>query len=95
MVTALAQTCIHHPARPGAALCMRCHQVVCQECATRWDGINYCRPCLALRRGATQRRAPVWDILSRLGLVVLWLALLGAVARLMAWSLAQVGSWLS
>jgi len=95
MVTALAQTCIHHPARPGAAVCMTCHQVVCQECATTWDGINYCRPCLALRRARTQRRAPAWDIVSRVGLVGVWILLLGAVARLMAWSLAQVGAWLS
>jgi len=95
MVTALAQTCIHHPARPGAALCMRCHQVVCQECATTWDGINYCRPCLALQRARTLPRSPAWLILSRIGLAACWVVLMGVVARLMAWSLAQVGSWLS
>ena len=42
--------CANHPERPGHALCMACKKVVCQECATEWDGINYCVACLALRR---------------------------------------------
>jgi hypothetical protein len=29
---------------------MSCRKTVCQECATDWDGIYYCSPCLAVRR---------------------------------------------
>jgi hypothetical protein len=46
---ALSQTCVHHPGRRGFALCMACRKVVCQECATQWKGVNYCRTCLAQR----------------------------------------------
>lgn len=33
---------------------MACRKVVCQECATEWDGIHYCVACLAERRKASQ-----------------------------------------
>ncbi len=41
--------CANHPDRPGRALCMKCRKTVCQECATQWDGINYCVSCLKER----------------------------------------------
>jgi len=50
---------------------------------------------LALQRARTLPRSPAWLILSRIGLAACWVVLMGVVARLMAWSLAQVGSWLS
>jgi hypothetical protein len=52
------QTCAHHPGRVGFALCMSCRRVVCQECATTWDGVNHCRPCLLQKRAAVERRTP-------------------------------------
>ena len=79
------QTCAHHPGRTGYALCMSCRKVVCQECATTWDGVNHCRPCLANKRAAASRRTPwaAW---------VLWLgggaALFAAAGWAMAWSSA-------
>ena len=56
------QTCAHHPERLGFALCMSCRKVVCQECATTWDGVNHCRPCLSKQRAAveTRTKASVW-----------------------------------
>ncbi len=48
------QYCANHPDRAGSALCMTCRKIVCQECATQWDGINYCVACLALRRDASR-----------------------------------------
>ena len=95
MVTILAQTCFHHPARPGHALCMSCRQVVCQECASTWDGINYCRPCLAKQRATPTTLAPALARLSALGMTLTIVALVVAVARFMARSVAQVGTWLS
>ncbi|MBI2932709.1 MAG: hypothetical protein HYY16_13765 [Planctomycetes bacterium] len=47
--------CANHPERYGHALCMTCGKVVCQECATPWDGINYCASCLARRRQGARK----------------------------------------
>ena len=37
---------------------MACRKVVCQECATEWEGINYCAACLAERRRVSQASSP-------------------------------------
>ncbi len=42
--------CVNHPERMGHALCMSCKKTVCQECATYWDGVNYCVRCLQAKR---------------------------------------------
>ena len=80
-----AQTCANHPGRPGFALCMACRKVVCQECATTWDGVNHCRACLAAKGTGTRTK-------QRLGS---WLLLVSSAAllflaagRLLAWSAA-------
>jgi hypothetical protein len=79
----MSERCAHHPDRPGHALCMACRQVVCEECATEWDGINYCAACLARKRGARKRRPS----LPRLLLLALVSAGLFALsARLMVWA---------
>jgi hypothetical protein len=62
---------------------MACRKPICAECATDWEGINYCAPCLALRRGAVRSggRLP--------GFVLLTIAcalLLLLVTRLMVWT---------
>jgi len=49
--------CHRHADRKGIARCMACTAIVCQECATRFDGINYCAQCLARTRGGSARRA--------------------------------------
>ena len=85
MDASLAQSCAHHPGRRGFALCMSCRKVVCQECATTWDGVNHCRPCLA-KRGAVlapQRRIGAW-----IAWALLCGALLAVAGRAMAWSAA-------
>jgi Ca2+/Na+ antiporter len=61
---------------------MACRRVVCGECATEWDGINYCAACLAARRREVVRRT------NFLGFVAMLLAtaLLFIVAsRLAVW----------
>jgi hypothetical protein len=63
---------------------MACRKSVCGECATEWDGINYCVACLAAQRKAG-RAGP-----SRLG----WLSLAPAVVLLFvlsAWLMAWLG----
>ena len=56
-MAAAATNCAHHPDRPGHALCMECRRVVCEECATDWQGINYCAPCLARKAAGGRSRA--------------------------------------
>ena len=69
------RACANHPDRPGAALCMTCRKVVCQECATPWEGINYCVDCLAARRTSERRRAgsPVWVLWAAAAAGLFWL----------------------
>lgn len=38
---------------------MSCKKTVCQECATQWEGINYCIHCLRLRREKTKTPSSV------------------------------------
>ena len=85
--------CVHHPQRVGHATCMACRNVVCQDCATTWDGINYCRPCLAKRQAASVAHGP-WRGRLALALQVGACAVgLLATARMAAWSLAMLRSW--
>lgn len=41
--------CANHPDRHGVGLCVECRGVVCEECTTRFEGINRCTSCLARR----------------------------------------------
>jgi hypothetical protein len=82
-MAAVAMHCAHHPDRPGHALCMECRRVVCEECATDWQGINYCAPCLARRRQALGA-GRTWP--GRLALLLACAALVAVLTRLMAWT---------
>jgi hypothetical protein len=84
------RSCAFHPDRPGHAACMRCRTVVCQECASTYDGIFYCAACTAaLRREAKGPRAPLGWIL----LVLATLGLLGVHARVAVWTGALLASF--
>lgn len=74
--------CAHHPERMGYALCMSCQSVLCHECATEWDGINYCARCLTRRRLSAQGSS---SVLGWVGIVTAALCLLYLNARLMVW----------
>jgi hypothetical protein len=64
---------------------MACRKTVCQECATEWDGINYCVACLSARREQTRGRSVplVWVLW---GVVVA--ALAAALSVVMVWAAA-------
>ena len=66
---------------------MSCAKMLCQECATQWDGIWHCAACLGARRTAVveRSRVPAW-----IGVVVVSLILLYAGARLMVWTGAVI-----
>jgi hypothetical protein len=76
------RTCADHPERPVHARCMSCGKTLCDECATEWDGINYCAACLSRRRQALPGSgtwASVLLLLLAAGLLVLHVQLLVTV----------------
>lgn len=86
-MSATLQRCAVHVERPAFARCMACAKTLCQECATQWDGIWHCAPCLATKRGTGVQRSPV---LSWIGVVTLSLLLLFGGARVMVWTAAVI-----
>jgi hypothetical protein len=66
---------------------MSCRKMLCQECATQWDGIWHCAACLGAKRGAQVERSP---ILGWLGVVFTSLVLLFIGARVMVWAGAMI-----
>jgi hypothetical protein len=38
--------CYTHPDREGVGICVSCRAVVCVECSTKIDRMNYCIRCL-------------------------------------------------
>jgi hypothetical protein len=72
---------------------MSCRAVLCQECATTFDGVNFCRPCLDQRRGGaivvSSWRGRAVHVATALVLVVM----LAACARLMAWLATVLAGW--
>jgi hypothetical protein len=38
--------CANHPEREGVGVCVGCRAVVCVECTTKIDRMNYCTRCL-------------------------------------------------
>lgn len=81
------QYCSNHPERYGHAVCMSCRKVICQECATEWEGINYCTACLARRRKATATRVPV---LGWVAVLVACGVLFYAAQKAMVWGSALI-----
>lgn len=92
-LTALPKTCIRHPQRAGFALCMSCRQVVCQECATTWDGINYCRVCLAAKSARSEERNRAHQAATVVAVGAASALLVIAAARSMVWALAMIVDW--
>jgi hypothetical protein len=81
----LSAPCFAHPDRSGYAVCMTCQAVLCQECATTFDGINFCRPCLARRRDAGGPTVAWPRRLGHLATALALAAMLVACVHVMAW----------
>jgi hypothetical protein len=62
---------------------MACQKAVCQECATVWDGINHCTPCLARAR---QGLRPGGSWLGYLAVITSSAGLFWLTSRLIVWS---------
>ena len=76
-------TCANHAERIAHALCMACRKLVCHECATEWQGINYCLPCLAQRR---QAEAAGSSFFSYLALLLVAAGSFWIGVRLLVWA---------
>jgi hypothetical protein len=64
---------------------MSCRKTVCRECATEWDGVNYCVACLRRQREAAATRPTV---LGYVGVVLASAVLFALGVRLMVWCAA-------
>lgn len=42
----LSGRCTYHPDRAAVGVCVLCRTVICIECSTPIDGINYCVKCI-------------------------------------------------
>jgi hypothetical protein len=58
---------------------MSCRKLLCQECTTQWEGINYCGTCVGSLAAAPARRSRPIRFVLMLGFT---LAMAFAVARL-------------
>lgn len=48
--------CANHPDREGVGVCVGCRAVVCVECSTKIDRMNYCTRCLNAASPEVQAR---------------------------------------
>lgn len=87
MVSTSIARCATHPERPAFARCMSCTKMLCQECATQWEGIWHCAACLAARREKTVARSPAG---AWIGVVLVSLIFLYLGARMMVWAGALI-----
>lgn len=87
MLAPAVQRCSFHQDRAAFARCMSCAKMLCQSCATQWDGIWHCASCLGRKRGSEVARSPV---ASWIGVAMLSVILLYAAARVMVWSAAVI-----
>ena len=78
--------CRNHSERPGIGICPACVTPICEECATRVDGILRCRSCLA---GTAGLAAPIrWRSASALAPAAVLLPLAWLAASFAFYSLA-------
>jgi hypothetical protein len=53
-----AYRCANHPEREGVGICVSCRSVVCVECTTKIDRMNYCIRCLDAASEPAKRARP-------------------------------------
>jgi hypothetical protein len=71
---------------------MSCRKTVCAECATRWEGINYCVTCLQARRAGVRTRGSVLHVATwAVAVAVLGLLAIG----LWPWAVSLWAAWLA
>lgn len=76
MPTLSARYCSNHPEIHALAHCMSCRKTLCADCATTWQGVNYCSSCFS----SIATDDPVRTGVGRLVAVLLLSVLLAFVA---------------
>lgn len=72
--------CLNHPDRPAIGICVITGQAICEECSTRYEGINYSREGLRIlqaRRNEANATGRWFDHV--------WLMLAAILSPLWAW----------
>ncbi len=84
--------CANHPQREGVGICVSCRSVVCVECSTRIDRMNYCIRCLTAAAPQAEPRERSTRPAALVGVPLLLAALLMAagVFAVMGYALALV-----
>jgi hypothetical protein len=83
--------CQNHPDREGIGICVGCRSVVCVECSTKIDRMNYCIRCLqsaqipgASRETENPERDTVMGIPLLIGSFLLAIVVFAALGYLLA-----------
>src|SRR3954462_13990536 len=66
--------CSSHPDREGVGVCVSCRAVICVECSTKIDRMNYCIRCLqaaAAPARAEKRENPAFELAIGIPLLIL------------------------
>jgi hypothetical protein len=71
--------CTNHPDREGVGICVNCRSVVCVECSTKIDRMNYCIRCLQAAAPPAPEKTESRTAAIAVGLPVLLLSFGGVV----------------
>jgi hypothetical protein len=91
LAPSLLRRCRNHPTRPGIGICVACAATICDECATRVEGILHCRECLS--GTAAVRTSPRWRSLSALAPAAALLPLAYVAVAYGLYALVQLIAW--
>lgn len=69
--------CGNHPDREGVGICVSCRTVICVECSTKIDQMNYCIACLSSARESVAVQPQSAGREAALGIPLLLLGLAG------------------
>ena len=85
--------CTNHREVPGIGVCIACRKVLCDDCATRLQGRNFCVVCLAERGDVSAGSSSAGGRLEEAALFLLGLAAsVASHASVHAWPSAVRGS---
>jgi len=85
--------CYNHPEREGVGICVGCRAVVCVECSTKVEGMNYCIACLRSAAEPERAERPV-NVRSEVWLGVPLLAGAFAAAVLVFFLMGLLLAWM-
>ena len=88
--------CYNHAEREGVGICVNCRSVVCVECSTKVDRMNYCIRCLqsaAEPARDARRDDPKREVALGIPLLIGSFLVAAAVFAAMGFLLAVLRNW--